>query len=274
VPKGKTKSRVVPIHPYLRPWLETLHKGTGPVIEPWGNDKRELARACARAGVRRVTPNDLRRTFATWLKQNGVDSAVVAAMMRHSSTAMVDRVYGKLDEASYRRAIARLPGGTPSAHQAANPDCHAGVTSPAQSGGKHGTGGTDAMLGPITDPQEESVTYGVRGVRAEGLEPSTSGLRVRAANPSMVTQPSDFIGLCRAPVPRERRVCRPCARRSPTTLPIDPLCSPDAPKHSSGARAAIAPTTTCRRRARSYLRTQTGAIRTRAHRPDGLRGGQ
>jgi integrase len=100
VPKGKTKSRVVPIHPYLRPWLEALHQGTGPVIEPWGNDKRELARACARAGVPRVTPNDLRRTFATWLKQSDVDSAVVAAMMGHSSTAMVDRVYGKLDEAS------------------------------------------------------------------------------------------------------------------------------------------------------------------------------
>jgi len=181
VPKGKTKSRVVPIHPYLRPWLEALHRGTGPVIEPWGNDKRELARACARAGVPRVTPNDLRRTFATWLKQNDVDSAVVAAMMGHSSTAMVDRVYGKLDEASYRRAIAKLPGGTPVAHEVADPDCHAGVTSPAQSGGKHGTDGTGAMLGPVTDPEEESVTYGDHEVRAEGLEPSTSGLRVRCS---------------------------------------------------------------------------------------------
>lgn len=59
-------------------WLTVLHQGTGPVIEPWGNDKRELVRACARAGLPRVTPNDLRRTFATWLKQNDVDSAVVA----------------------------------------------------------------------------------------------------------------------------------------------------------------------------------------------------
>ena len=125
-----------------------------------------------------MTPNDLRRTFATWLKQSDVDSAVVAAMMGHSSTAMVDRVYGKLDEASYRRAIAKLPGGTPTAHQGADPDCHAGVTSPAQSGGKHGTDGTGAMLGPVADPEEESVTYGDHKVRAEGLEPSTSGLRV------------------------------------------------------------------------------------------------
>jgi integrase len=65
IPKGKTKSRVVPIHPYLRPWLEALRQDDGPVIEPWGNDKRELARACGRAGVPRVTPNDLRGTFAT-----------------------------------------------------------------------------------------------------------------------------------------------------------------------------------------------------------------
>ena len=29
VPKGKTKSRVVPIHPLLRPWLEALQQETG-----------------------------------------------------------------------------------------------------------------------------------------------------------------------------------------------------------------------------------------------------
>jgi len=249
VPKGKTKSRVVPIHPYLRPWLEALHKGTGPVIEPWGNDKRELARACARAGVPRVTPNDLRRTFATWVKQNDVDSAVVAAMMGHSSTAMVDRVYRKLDEASYRRAISKLPGGTPAAHQVADPDCHAGVTLPAQSGGKHGTDGTGAMLGPVTDPEEETATYGDQGVRAEGLEPSTSGLRVRAADPPTVTQGRDFTGLCRAPASRARLVRHPCARRTPTTRPTDPsLLNPDAMKstHAPAASAGGDRTRCCR----------------------------
>ena len=35
-----------------------------------------------------MTPNDLRRTFATWLEQNQVDFAVVAAVMGHSSTAL------------------------------------------------------------------------------------------------------------------------------------------------------------------------------------------
>jgi integrase len=49
IPKGKTKGRTVPIHPVLRPWLEILHLGSGPVVKPWGNDKRELAKVVALA---------------------------------------------------------------------------------------------------------------------------------------------------------------------------------------------------------------------------------
>lgn len=135
------------------------------------DDKRELARACERAGVPRVTPNDLRRTFATWLKQRDVDSAVVAAMMGHSSTAMVDRVYGKLDEASYRRAIAKLPRGDVSLPRRHDPDCHAGVTSAARNAGEDGTHGTTAKLRLVTDSDEESAICSGCGVRAEGLEP-------------------------------------------------------------------------------------------------------
>jgi integrase len=55
---------------------------------PWIAGKRRLGCACERASVPNVTPNDLRRTFATWLKQQDVDSAVVANMMRHGSTAV------------------------------------------------------------------------------------------------------------------------------------------------------------------------------------------
>lgn len=109
VPKGKTKSRVVPIHPVLRPWLEQFRQPCGRLVAPWTDDKRGLARACERAGVPRVTPNDLRRTFATWLKQQDVDSAVVANMMGHNSTTMVDRVYGRIESATLQRAIAKLP---------------------------------------------------------------------------------------------------------------------------------------------------------------------
>jgi hypothetical protein len=172
VPKGKTKARTVPIHPVLRPWLEALRQSTGPVIEPWGSDKRELQRACERAGVPRVTPNDLRRTFATWLKQNDVDSAVVAAMMGHSWAAMVDKVYGKLDEATYRRAIAKLPAGDVPAHPGPDPGCHAGATPAATAAGEHGTDVTGAKLQLVADSVEEPASYVDDGVRAEGLEPA------------------------------------------------------------------------------------------------------
>ncbi len=61
----------------------------------------------------------------------------------------------------------------------------------------------------------------LRVVRAEGLEPSTSGLRVRTGMGSMVAQGADSTGLCRAPARRESRVCRRCARPTSTSRPTD-----------------------------------------------------
>ena len=198
VPKGKTKPRTVPIHPVLRPWLEALRQPAGQVVEPWTNVCTDLKRACLRAGVPRVTPNDLRRTFATWLKQRDVDSAVVAAMMGHSSTAMVDRVYGKLDEATYRRAIARLPRAIPVEESpAAEPgQSHTGVTVTPENGGTHGTPGTSVDQAANSDSVEESTNSGDSVVRAVGLEPTTSGLRVRCSTielcPRLVQRSSIF----------------------------------------------------------------------------------
>ena len=56
-----------------------------------------------------MSPNDLRRTFASWLEQRGEDSLVVARLLGHKSTAMVERVYGHLGDEQYRRAVERLP---------------------------------------------------------------------------------------------------------------------------------------------------------------------
>jgi hypothetical protein len=46
-------------------------KPSGPVVAPWLNARRDLIAACHRICIRPVTPNDLRRTFASWLKQRG-----------------------------------------------------------------------------------------------------------------------------------------------------------------------------------------------------------
>jgi integrase len=167
VPKGKTKGRDVPIHPVLRPWLEAYDQGSGLIIEPWGNVGRDLPAACRRAGVPRCTPNDLRRTFASWLKQAGEDSAVVAEMMGHKSTRMVDLVYGKIDEATRRRAIERLPGGS-----------HAGYTHAVHSGGTTGTPCHSATSDAAADSVEESANSASCVVPRVGIEPTTRGFSV------------------------------------------------------------------------------------------------
>jgi integrase len=108
--KRAKRNRVVPLNPTLGRWLWPLRRASGPVVGHWGNVRRSLHEACARAKIQHVSPNDLRRTHASWLKQSGVDSAVVAALLGHSSTKMVDLVYGKLDTATLARAVALLPG--------------------------------------------------------------------------------------------------------------------------------------------------------------------
>jgi integrase len=170
----------IPIPDALLPWLAEAGrhaKPDGQVVEAWTNRRRAITAAywhvigftppknwtkgTARgggsiAGAPRLSPNDLRRTFASWLKQAGVDSLAVAHLLGHSSTRMVEMVYGRLNEQTYRTAIAALPG------------CDAGV--------------------PPGGPFE--VTKGTRGTKVRavsartsvprgGIEPPTRGFSVR-----------------------------------------------------------------------------------------------
>ena len=47
----------------------------------------------------------LRRTFASKLKQRGVDSMVVARLLGHTTSRLVDTVYGHLDLGTLRGAM-------------------------------------------------------------------------------------------------------------------------------------------------------------------------
>ena len=174
IPKGKTVKRDVKISPVLRPWLEALDAGTGPVTEPWGNVGRDLPDACARAGVPRCTPNDLRRTFATWLVNEDVPLQQVAKLMGHKSTRMVDLVYGHLTNETLDRAIDRLPGGAG--------DCNAGVTDKAPNRGEHGAHGTVATAPP--GREKPSISEGDEGravVPRPRVELGTRGFSVRCS---------------------------------------------------------------------------------------------
>jgi integrase len=80
-----------------------------PVFPHWLNVRRALEAACRRAGIPRVSPNDLRRTFASWQAEAGVPEAITASLMGHTSSQMVRRVYGRIGSDAKREALAKLP---------------------------------------------------------------------------------------------------------------------------------------------------------------------
>jgi integrase len=174
VPKAKTRARTVPIHPTLRPYLEGWVEGRLQ-LRAWGNVGRDLPAACKRAGVPRCTPNDLRRTFGSWLVQAGVPLKVVAELMGNS-VKMVDLVYGQLSQDNFRSAIAALPGasdtaGTPPAGgRPVGHNSHAGAS---QLDATTGTDGEDVIT--VSAPTIGNL------VPRGGIEPPTRGFSVRCS---------------------------------------------------------------------------------------------
>jgi hypothetical protein len=100
--KTKGSLRTIPIPKPMRRWAKIAGQ---PPFAPWPNARRGLAAACLRAGVPAVTWNDLRRTFASLLIQAGVAPHVVARLLGHSTTAMVDRVYGRTGHEDLARLL-------------------------------------------------------------------------------------------------------------------------------------------------------------------------
>jgi integrase len=82
----------------------------GMLFLPWANVRRDLHDACKRAKIERCSPNDLRRTFAQWMRKDGVPAELVAPAMGHADTRMVERVYGKLPTEVLRQRMASALG--------------------------------------------------------------------------------------------------------------------------------------------------------------------
>lgn len=98
--KTSESDRYVPITEMNEPFLRLIAKITPAghrLIEGSKMTKgRFLNRKSKKLGMEHVTPNDLRRTAATWLVQSGVDLWHVAKVLGHKDTRMVERVYGQL----------------------------------------------------------------------------------------------------------------------------------------------------------------------------------
>jgi hypothetical protein len=88
------------------------------------------------------SPNDLRRTCATWLRAEGVSPHLLAPVLGHTTSYMAERVYARLkpaDLAARLRAELGLPGA-----------CTTGVPN---SGGQDGLGGRIGRLDDLPEPR-------------------------------------------------------------------------------------------------------------------------
>lgn len=99
--------------PEARPLLQyALDHGGGKdglVLRPWApaNMVQTLARVGDKISVPSFSANDFRRAMASWLRQDGVPPNLVAFMLGHTSSAMVERVYGRMTASAAADLIER-----------------------------------------------------------------------------------------------------------------------------------------------------------------------
>jgi len=110
--------RYVPIHPEVAPIIERRAAAypTSPLF-PMDSPNlraqerallRALHRAAERLEIPRVTENDLRRTFASWCRQDGVDERDVVEWMGHTTSKMVREVYSQSSEEHATEQMAKV----------------------------------------------------------------------------------------------------------------------------------------------------------------------
>jgi len=158
----------------------------GAMFGRWSNIRRDLHQACERAqlkliaehlpkGVRwaelpekeqqewiarlpfpRVSPNDLRRTLSTWLRQHGVEPQLIAPVLRHRDSRMVERVYGRMPVDTLGATLRRRVG-----------DCSAIVAN---------SGGQGRKVRKMR-PHDQQKTAGFL-VPRDGIEPPTRGFSI------------------------------------------------------------------------------------------------
>lgn len=104
--------REIPLQPALAAVLARSRQDSGYIVGEWKNVRRDLHAACGkrRAAIPPCSPNDLRRTFATWLANMGTPEGAVAKMLGHGTSQMVRRVYAKLERSLMAREMAKLSG--------------------------------------------------------------------------------------------------------------------------------------------------------------------
>jgi hypothetical protein len=81
-----------------------------PLFAPWGKMNRDIAAACVRAGIDRVSPNDLRRAFGKWHRLAGATAEQVGLLLRHTTDTLAQTTYAKVSAADIGEALREMPG--------------------------------------------------------------------------------------------------------------------------------------------------------------------
>lgn len=98
--KTAAAKRVVPIAAHVAELAHIAFNGAAEVglaYGKWGNVRRDIARACEALGIPAGTPNDCRRSAATWLSERGAPSSTIAYFLGHTTSRLVEQVYGRVD---------------------------------------------------------------------------------------------------------------------------------------------------------------------------------
>ena len=140
-----------------------LHaQGKGEMLFAAGsNFRRDLDEACTRAGVEHCSPNDLRRTAATWLRIAGAPLELIAPMMGHADTRMLERVYARLPT---HELASRLRASLAADH------CCRVVANDVETRGNSRNTGRE-----LNSASEEDQEFEVPGA---GIEPATRGFSI------------------------------------------------------------------------------------------------
>jgi len=140
-----------------------------PLFPKWRNVRRALRGACTRANIEPVSPNDLRRTFATWQAEAGVPETVTSQLLGHTSSAMVRRVYARIGTDAKRAAMAKLPPLVPPT------DCDVVCDKPEPKKASPGTPGTRKRR---RQNDKTRAKARVPAVPRDGIEPPTRGFSI------------------------------------------------------------------------------------------------
>lgn len=114
--KTVASRRTVPILPVMVPLLRLALDGAPGrtvLFDPWPNSRRDIRKACAKAGIDPCTANDFRRTAATWLRNAGVEPQLIGVFLGHTTSRMVELVYGRGDPMELGARIAERMGTVP-----------------------------------------------------------------------------------------------------------------------------------------------------------------